>query len=82
MSMRPDDHRRKWDKEEFEKIAAERLKAELEEEEKSKKKGKILVSTHFVTLKYKFEQHINICLIFIFQPLQSNVNFSNNVNIK
>lgn len=53
--MRPDDHRRKWDKEEFEKIAAERLKAELEEEEKSKKKGKILVSTHFVTLKYKFD---------------------------
>lgn len=37
--MRPDDHRRKWDKEEFEKIAAERLKAELEEEEKSKKKA-------------------------------------------
>lgn len=39
MSMRPDDHRRKWDKDEFEKIAAERLKAEIEEEERSKKKG-------------------------------------------
>ncbi|KAG6448553.1 zinc finger matrin-type protein 2 [Manduca sexta] len=39
MSMRPDDHRRKWDKEEFEKIAAERLKAELEEEDKLKKKA-------------------------------------------
>ncbi|XP_063361315.1 zinc finger matrin-type protein 2 [Cydia amplana] len=39
MSMRPDDHRRKWDKDEFEKIASERLKAELEEEENSKKKA-------------------------------------------
>lgn len=37
--MRPDDHRRKWDKDEFEKIAAERLKTELEEEERAKKKG-------------------------------------------
>lgn len=39
MTMRPDDHRRKWDKDEFEKIATERLKAELDEEENSKKKG-------------------------------------------
>ncbi|KAL0840452.1 hypothetical protein ABMA28_015702 [Loxostege sticticalis] len=39
MSMRPDDHRRKWDKDEFERIAAERLKAEIEEEENSKKKA-------------------------------------------
>ncbi|GBP15179.1 Zinc finger matrin-type protein 2 [Eumeta japonica] len=39
MSTRPDDHRRKWDKDEFERLAAERLKAELEEEEKAKKKG-------------------------------------------
>ncbi|CAH2107442.1 unnamed protein product [Euphydryas editha] len=39
MSMRPDDHRRKWDKDEFERIAAERLKAEIEEEERSKKKA-------------------------------------------
>lgn len=38
--MRPDDHRRKWDKDEFERIAAERLQAELDEEERSKKKGK------------------------------------------
>lgn len=36
--MRPDDHRRKWDKDEFEKLAAERLQAELDDEEKSKKK--------------------------------------------
>lgn len=41
--MRPDDHRRKWDKDEFERIAAERLKAELEEEERSKKKGKCFI---------------------------------------
>lgn len=39
MSMRPDDHRRKWDKDEFEKIAAERLQAELDEDEKAKKKS-------------------------------------------
>ncbi|KPJ05671.1 Zinc finger matrin-type protein 2 [Papilio xuthus] len=38
MSMRPDDHRRKWDKDEFERIATERLKAELEEEEERTKK--------------------------------------------
>ncbi|CAG5039947.1 unnamed protein product [Parnassius apollo] len=38
MSMRPDDHRRKWDKDEFERIAAERLKAELEEEDERLKK--------------------------------------------
>ncbi|XP_049865973.1 zinc finger matrin-type protein 2 [Pectinophora gossypiella] len=38
MTMRPDDHRRKWDKEEFERLAAERLQEELDEEERSKKK--------------------------------------------
>lgn len=40
MSERPEDHRRKWDKDEFERIAEERLKAELDEEERSKKKGR------------------------------------------
>ncbi|XP_034824964.1 zinc finger matrin-type protein 2 [Maniola hyperantus] len=39
MSMRPEDHRRKWDKDEFERIAEERIKAELDEEERSKKKA-------------------------------------------
>ncbi|KAJ2946921.1 hypothetical protein O0L34_g16263 [Tuta absoluta] len=39
MSMRPDDHRRKWDKEEFEKIAAERIQEEFDEEERAKKKA-------------------------------------------
>lgn len=38
MTMRPDDHRRKWDKEEFEELAAARLQLELEDDEKSKKK--------------------------------------------
>lgn len=39
MSTGPEDHRRKWDKDEFEQLAAERLKLQLEEEERSKKKG-------------------------------------------
>ncbi|XP_026328745.1 zinc finger matrin-type protein 2 [Hyposmocoma kahamanoa] len=39
MTMRPDDHRRKWDKDEFERIAAERLREEIEEEERAKKKA-------------------------------------------
>lgn len=39
MSTRPDDHRRKWDKEEYERLAAERLKAEEEEDDESGKKG-------------------------------------------
>lgn len=39
--MRPDDHRRKWDKDEFERIAAERIREEIEEEEHAKKKGRI-----------------------------------------
>lgn len=47
---RPEDHRRKWDKDEFEKIATERLKAELEEEDKSKKKGKV----HFIIIKHRY----------------------------
>ncbi|KAL7299926.1 hypothetical protein TKK_0007246 [Trichogramma kaykai] len=33
MSMRPDDHRKKWDREEYEKIALARLQAEIAEEE-------------------------------------------------
>lgn len=37
MSMRPDDHRRKWDREEYERLAAERLKGEEEDDESNKK---------------------------------------------
>lgn len=45
--MRPDDHRRKWDKDEFERIAADRLKAEIEEEERAKKKG-MFTDKHYI----------------------------------
>lgn len=43
MTMRPDDHRRKWDRAEYERIAEERKREEreqLEEEEEKKKKTK------------------------------------------
>ncbi|XP_028138429.2 zinc finger matrin-type protein 2 [Diabrotica virgifera virgifera] len=41
MSVRPDDHRRKWDKDEYEKLAEERIKEEKyqKEEAENKKKG-------------------------------------------
>lgn len=39
MSLRPDDHRRKWDREEYERLAQERLKGEEEDEEESGKKN-------------------------------------------
>lgn len=35
MSMRPDDHRRKWDRDEYQKIALDRVR-----DEKAKKKQK------------------------------------------
>lgn len=41
MSERPEDHRRKWDRDEFERLAADRLREELELEDKKNKKGKI-----------------------------------------
>lgn len=40
MSMRPDDHRRKWDREEYEKLAQERQKEENKSEEEDDKKRK------------------------------------------
>ncbi|KAH0998523.1 zinc finger matrin-type protein 2-like [Dendroctonus ponderosae] len=41
MSMRPDDHRRKWDREEYEKLAEDRKRAEqeLKDDVDNKKKG-------------------------------------------
>lgn len=39
MSERPEDHRRKWDRDEFERLAADRLREELELEDKKNKKG-------------------------------------------
>ncbi|XP_018321150.1 zinc finger matrin-type protein 2 [Agrilus planipennis] len=40
MSMRPDDHRRKWDRAEYEKLAEERKREEKEKEEEEDKKKK------------------------------------------
>ncbi|XP_022915973.1 zinc finger matrin-type protein 2 [Onthophagus taurus] len=40
MSMKPDDHRRKWDREEYEKLAEERRKEEREREEDAEQKKK------------------------------------------
>lgn len=38
MSMRPDDHRRKWDKDEYERIAAERLRDDSESDDDTSSK--------------------------------------------
>lgn len=38
--MRPDDHRRKWDREEYERLAEERKRAEQEEQQQKEEKGK------------------------------------------
>ncbi|XP_030768278.1 zinc finger matrin-type protein 2 [Sitophilus oryzae] len=40
MSMRPDDHRRKWDREEYEKLAEERKRSEKEQKEEAEKSKK------------------------------------------
>lgn len=39
---RPEDHRRKWDTDEYELIAAERLREEIELEEAKSKKGNLI----------------------------------------
>lgn len=39
MSMRPDDHRRKWDKDEYERIAAERLRDDSDSDDDSSSKA-------------------------------------------
>jgi len=36
LQLRPDDHRRKWDREEYEKLALERLRDEIAAEENDK----------------------------------------------
>lgn len=40
MSLRPDDHRRKWDREEYERLAEERKKEERDREEEDDKRKK------------------------------------------
>lgn len=69
MAMRPDDHRRKWDKDEFEQLAAERLQAELDDEDRSKKKGNIYFT--FVCLG------ANIAIIIYLSPLIQHSQYIN-----
>lgn len=55
--MRPDDHRRKWDKEEYEKLALERIKEEKckKEDSESKKKGPPVKRELLKTRDYKVD---------------------------
>ncbi|KAJ8878264.1 hypothetical protein PR048_018841 [Dryococelus australis] len=39
MLQKPEDHRRKWDRDEYERLAAERIQEELEAQEKAKQKA-------------------------------------------
>ncbi|XP_060529097.1 zinc finger matrin-type protein 2 [Cylas formicarius] len=57
MSMRPDDHRRKWNREEYEKLAEERKRAEkdLKEESENKKKGPPVKRELLKTREYKVD---------------------------
>lgn len=41
MSMRPDDHRRKWDRDEYERLAEERKKEEREQLEEADSKKRL-----------------------------------------
>ncbi|XP_039749147.1 zinc finger matrin-type protein 2 [Pararge aegeria] len=55
MTMRPDDHRRKWDKDEFERIAEERIQAEFDEEERLKKKAPVIKRELLKQREYKVD---------------------------
>ncbi|XP_056640480.1 zinc finger matrin-type protein 2 [Diorhabda carinulata] len=57
MSIRPEDHRRKWDKEEYERLAEERIKEEklLKEETENKKKGPPIKRELLKTREYKVD---------------------------
>ncbi|CAH1112523.1 unnamed protein product [Psylliodes chrysocephalus] len=57
MSTRPDDHRRKWDREEYEKLAEERIKEEKyqKEEGDNKKKGPPIKRELLKTREYKVD---------------------------
>jgi len=57
MSIRPDDHRRKWDREEYERLAEERKREEKErlEEETDKKKGPPIKRDLLKTREYKVD---------------------------
>lgn len=57
MTQRPDDHRRKWDREEYEKLAEERKQAEkdLKDEAEKKKKGPPVKREMLKTREYKVD---------------------------
>lgn len=57
MSMRPDDHRRKWDREEYEKLAEERKKAEKDQRDEAEKakKGPPVKRELLKTREYKVD---------------------------
>lgn len=57
MTQRPDDHRRKWDREEYEKLAEERKQAEkdLKDDAERKKKGPPVKREMLKTREYKVD---------------------------
>jgi len=57
MTQRPDDHRRKWDREEYEKLAEERKQAEkdLKDDAEKKKKGPAVKREMLKTREYKVD---------------------------
>ncbi|KAF7270224.1 zinc finger matrin-type protein 2 [Rhynchophorus ferrugineus] len=57
MSMRPDDHRRKWDREEYEKLAEERKKSEKDQRDEAEKakKGPPVKRELLKTREYKVD---------------------------
>lgn len=57
MTQRPDDHRRKWDREEYEKLAEERKQAEkdLKDDAEKKKKGPPVKREMLKTREYKVD---------------------------
>ncbi|KAJ8977531.1 hypothetical protein NQ317_010051 [Molorchus minor] len=57
MAMRPDDHRRKWDREEYERLAEERIKEEKAQKDDSenKKKGPPIKRELLKTREYKVD---------------------------
>lgn len=55
MSMRPDDHRRKWNKEEYERLAEERRNGDKESDEDTKIKGPPVKRELLKTRDYKVD---------------------------
>ncbi|XP_045473402.1 zinc finger matrin-type protein 2 [Harmonia axyridis] len=55
MSLRPDDHRRKWDREEYEKLAEERRNGDKESDDEQKVKGPPIKRELLKTRDYKVD---------------------------